>query len=176
MRKYVIGAAFGFLLSLGITAHAQVENVINAVVQGLFPVKVDGTRVGDAIVVNDTTYLPVRAFGEAVGYEVTFTEDREVVMTRKAVSPDPDIVRQAELLAQISKLDNDMQSKQMGIQNMKQSIDNLTYDFNHSTDETLRIEYGKQITMNKSRIQQWENEIIDLQKQVDALREQLPKE
>ncbi|MCD1261666.1 hypothetical protein B5M42_022945 [Paenibacillus athensensis] len=175
MRKYVIGAAVGFVLSLSLTAHAEVEQVMNAVVQGLFPVKVDGVRVGDAIVVNDKTYLPVRSFGEAVGYEVTFTDAREVVMTRKAATPDPDAARQAELMVQIGKLESDIQSKQAGIQNMKQSIENFTFEMDRATDDTLKFQFGAQITQYQARIQEWQNVIIELQKQVDALRQQLPQ-
>jgi hypothetical protein len=83
MKKYIIGTIFGFVLATAVGANAQeVNKVIDSVVQGVFPVTVEGNSVGDAIVVNDKTYLPVREFGEAVGYKVTFTEDREVVLTK----------------------------------------------------------------------------------------------
>lgn len=90
MKKYIIGTIFGFVLATAVGANAQeVNKVIDSVVQGVFPVTVEGNSVGDAIVVNDKTYLPVREFGEAVGYKVTFTEDREVVLTKNEVTESP---------------------------------------------------------------------------------------
>jgi hypothetical protein len=92
MRKYIIGGLVGFILATAASANAEgVTKLIDQVVQGVFPVTVEGNSVGDAIVVNDKTYLPVREFGEAVGYKVTFTEDREVILTKNEDATTPEV-------------------------------------------------------------------------------------
>lgn len=89
MKKYFIGVILGLFLSFGVSAHAEVSNLIDQVVQGMFPVTIDGQSMGDAIVVDNKTYLPVREFGEAVGYAVTFTDNREVVLTKNEIVTNP---------------------------------------------------------------------------------------
>ncbi|WP_010276399.1 hypothetical protein [Paenibacillus senegalensis] len=73
MRKYLIGAIFGAALTIGITAHAEVSNMIGKAVDGVFPVKLEGELLeNEAIVIQGTSYLPVREFAETLGYEVSF--------------------------------------------------------------------------------------------------------
>lgn len=73
MRKYFIGAIIGSALTIGITAHAEVSDMIGKVVDGVFPVTVDGELLAnEAIVIQGTSYLPVREFSETLGYEVSF--------------------------------------------------------------------------------------------------------
>lgn len=86
MRKYIIGALIGFSLSFAISAHAAVENLIGRVVEGVFPVKVNGVQIEkQAIVIDGTSYLPVRAIGDALGLDVTFDADLGIGLTQKKV-------------------------------------------------------------------------------------------
>ncbi len=85
MRRYLIGAIIGFALSLPLTSHAAVENLIGRVVEGVFPVKVNGKEIEkQAIVIDGTSYLPVRAIGDALGLEVSFDADLGIELTQKA--------------------------------------------------------------------------------------------
>jgi hypothetical protein len=84
MRKYIVGGLFGFLLSFGFGAQAQVSSMINQLVEGTFPVTVEGKRLEtDAVVIQGSTYLPVRAFGEAIGYDVGFDSELGVSLEPK---------------------------------------------------------------------------------------------
>lgn len=90
MKKYIIGAVFGFILSIGVSAHAEVVNMIGKVVDGTFAVKVgDNTIDTPAIVIEGTSYLPVRAIGDAIGYTVGFDSDLGITLTPKAVTQQP---------------------------------------------------------------------------------------
>lgn len=83
MKKYVVGILIGFCLSFAVGAHAEVVTMINKVVEGTFPVTVQGNRLAvDAVVIEGSTYLPVREFGEAIGYEVGFNADLGVSLTK----------------------------------------------------------------------------------------------
>lgn len=90
MKKYIIGTIFGFVLATAASVNAEgVNRLIDQVVQGVFPVTVEGNPIGDAVVIDNKTYLPVREFGEAVGYIVSFTESREVVLTKNVEQTTP---------------------------------------------------------------------------------------
>lgn len=83
MRKYIIGGLVGFCLSFGFGAHAEVVNMIGKAIDGAFPVKLDGKELDNqAIVVEGTSYLPVRAIGEAIGYKVGFDADLGISLTK----------------------------------------------------------------------------------------------
>lgn len=83
MKKYVVGCLIGFFLSLGFGAHAEVVTMINKIVEGTFPVTVQGSKLPvDAVVIEGSTYLPVRAFGEAIGYTVGFDADLGVSLSK----------------------------------------------------------------------------------------------
>lgn len=153
MKKYIIGTIFGFVLATAVGANAQeVNKVIDSVVQGVFPVTVEGNSVGDAIVVNDKTYLPVREFGEAVGYKVTFTEDREVVLTKntEATTPSPtptpnqpsipkeDLIENLQSKLRISKLA--LADAEKGIKESNANKDELQRQIDYYTKQISDIE------------------------------------
>jgi hypothetical protein len=90
MKKYFygfIGILIGFLLSLTISAHAEVISMIGKVIQGEFPIKVNGSSLDNkAFVVDGTSYLPVRAIAESVGMDVYFNADLGIELKNKEVA------------------------------------------------------------------------------------------
>lgn len=90
MRKYLIGGIVGFILAFAGTAHAEVVDMIGKVVDGVFNVKVGDKTLGTpAIVIEGTSYLPVSAFGEATGYDVSFDANLGITLTPKKVTQQP---------------------------------------------------------------------------------------
>lgn len=103
MRRYVIGGIIGAALTIGITAHAEVSGMIGKVVDGVFPVNVEGELMdNEAIVIQGTSYLPVREFVEKLGYEVSFdmvegiglsaaeeAKEQEPIEEEHVIEPDP---------------------------------------------------------------------------------------
>lgn len=85
MRKYVIGIFIGFCLSFAVGAHAEVSSFVGRVVEGMFPVTYNAAPLGDALVLDGTTYLPVRKLGEALGLTVSFDADLGVNLTKNTV-------------------------------------------------------------------------------------------
>lgn len=92
MRKYLVGAVFGFCITFATSAHAEVTTMIEKVVDGVFSVKVNGkTLANQALVIEGTSYLPVREFGEALGMDVKFDADLGIELMQKArPAPTPD--------------------------------------------------------------------------------------
>lgn len=89
MKKYVIGGIAGFLLATTLSAHAEeITSLIGKTIQGSFPFQIEGkTLATPAIVVDGTSYLPVRALGEATGYDVSFDADLGISLKKKEAQP-----------------------------------------------------------------------------------------
>lgn len=170
MKKYIIGGLVGFVLATAAGANAQgVTNLIDQVVQGVFPVTVQGTSIGEAVVIDNKTYLPVREFGEAVGYTVTFTEAREVVMTKNTDSTTPTPTPSVPVTPQPtpaktnSEIDSDIFVKNNIIKNIKMSIDSVNYDIKENPSR--KDEFQKRIDDYNKQISDYEKQISDLEKQ-----------
>lgn len=74
MKKLLYSAIAGLaiLASLTVSVYAAPNSLIGKKVQSVISVSVNGKVVKDAIVIDGTTYAPVRSFSEAAGYTVTF--------------------------------------------------------------------------------------------------------
>lgn len=89
MRKYLIGFIVGVVLMLGTSVFAEevkdvTKNLIGRVIQGQFDVTVDGTKLTNPVIVIDgTSFAPVREFGESIGYEVLFDTEGGVILNKK---------------------------------------------------------------------------------------------
>lgn len=81
MKKFLFGFLMGAILMASIPVMAN--NLIGKNIDGTFPVYLHGNRIDkDAIVVDSTSYLPVRALGDALGLDVRF-ENGQVLLERK---------------------------------------------------------------------------------------------
>lgn len=77
MRKYIIGTIFGFLLAVTTSVYANdVTTLIGKTIQAEFPVTINGKVLEKkALVIDGTSYVPLRIIGEAIGYESSFNTD-----------------------------------------------------------------------------------------------------
>jgi len=84
MKKILFGVIIGFGLALPISvAGAEVVSLVGKSVQGSFPIKLGEVQVEkDAIVIDGTSYLPVRVVAELFNAEVAFIDD-EILITPK---------------------------------------------------------------------------------------------
>jgi hypothetical protein len=173
MKKYIIGAVFGFIFATAFSAHAEVVNLINQTVQGLFPVSVDGKNIGNAIVVDNKTYLPVRDFGEAVGYKVTFTEDRQVVLTKEddtaqTMPQQPQTTTPTQQQSEQTK-ESKIESLNDKINQLKINIQILTASVNQAEKSENKPAYYEK---EKQELADAQKKLADLQKQLDDLQKQ----
>jgi hypothetical protein len=89
MKKKVIGiAAVALLLGGSLGFAASSSPLVGAKVTGLFTVqKVDGTKIADAVVINGSTYVPIRAIGEATGTQITVEGKRVILQSKSGAAP-----------------------------------------------------------------------------------------
>lgn len=173
MKKYLlIGTLFGFFLSLAVTTHAQeIENMIGKVCEGVFAVQVDGVKLDkDAVVIDGTTYLPVRSFGEALGYDVTFDTDMGVKMVKKT---DPEKQKKLE----IAKIERAIKSDKNNLDYYNERVNLLTDELKSYPSDKPEYASGREQTTSeiekaKTEISRLEAEIADLQAQLNELNKQ----
>lgn len=67
MKKFVTGLIVGVLLFTSVSVFAAPTSLIGQKVQGLFSIEKNGTKIADAVIINGSTYAPVRALAEVTG-------------------------------------------------------------------------------------------------------------
>ncbi|MEX2461711.1 MAG: hypothetical protein WD469_10540 [Paenibacillaceae bacterium] len=85
MKKIILGMIIGIGLSLGVTTYADdIVSMIGKKVEGSFPLIINNARADkDVLVIDGTSYLPVRSAALLFGYDVSFNADLMVVLTKK---------------------------------------------------------------------------------------------
>lgn len=78
-----IGIVIGSIMSFSVGAAADSISLIGKKIGGESDVLVDGKKIGTAIIVNGSSYAPVRVIGEAAGFNVGFVDKKVVLGTTK---------------------------------------------------------------------------------------------
>ncbi len=82
MKRFVAGLVAGIILASVVPVLAESTAILGRPVQGTFPLFINGVRAPkDVIVIDGTSYLPVRVSGELFGYDVDFV-NREVILIK----------------------------------------------------------------------------------------------
>jgi hypothetical protein len=153
-----MGLIVGALLMTAGTAFAEdivngVTNLVGKTIQGQFPVTVDGETIEmPAIVVDGTSFLPVRKFAETVGYAVYFDPEGEILLEmlpevvaaqaaeRQQYLVERQAAYEASEASQTEKIKNEEQAAQ--IQQLQEKIvseTNKLLQINDSFDESYQI-------------------------------------
>lgn len=174
MKKYIIGTIFGFVLATSVGASAQgVTKVIGEVIDGSFSVKVNGVELSDqAIVVQGTSYLPVRAFGDAAGYDIKFNPEMGIELTKKDVvtsAPvDPTVVTPQPTPTPSKLTNEDIQNKIDYYHNLiwTAKVNISAFDDNLKNHPSDKDDEFRSISADlKTKITQYEAQIAALQAQ-----------
>lgn len=86
IKKIIVGLLIGISLSLGLTTYANdIVSLIGKKVEGSFPLIINNARADkDVLVIDGTSYIPVRSAAALFGYDVTFNSDLMVVLNKKS--------------------------------------------------------------------------------------------
>ncbi|WP_449601059.1 hypothetical protein [Paenibacillus sp. Marseille-Q9583] len=82
MKKKIVGIVAAALLLGGSIGFAASSSLIGAKVSGMYTIKQDGKKIADAIVVNNSAYVPVRTMSEATGTGLT-VEGKTIILESK---------------------------------------------------------------------------------------------
>ncbi|MNW40127.1 hypothetical protein D3C74_172330 [compost metagenome] len=175
MRKKVLTALLVVALMGGsVVAGAAGNSLLGAKVQGLFSVEVNGKTVGDAVVINGSTYAPVRSLTESLGADISVTGKKVVVTTDedKAIQTSGKIY---ELTTQIESKNKQLGYSREYLKEKKDLFDRNASDEMYGKlglkfeESDLYRSLTEDINKYQSEIDQLTKEISDLEAQKAAL-------
>lgn len=196
-RGLIIGFIAGviFAISSSTFAEGTLENWIGKTVEGQFPVSVDGVQLATpAAVIDGRTFLPVREFGEAVGYDVYFDAVGEVYMEKmEPIKTEPvtepitvedlpeDTVDVAELEAKIQRFEKSIDHYQtfidrnnMLINGLKEEIAEIRSSENITPDQQTEIDKRQRaIDLRLQQNEKYQAIIADLEQKKSELETEL---
>lgn len=167
MKKKLLGTVLVALL-IPLAAHAS--SFVGKVIEGTFPLYIDGQRVAqDVIVVEGTSFIPVRAASELFGYDVTFDETTRTVLLNKQQAEEMQI-QTIEPQMEIQSLGDDGMDKE----NIQYMIDGLEIQLVSIEQSIIAYQYQIQKLEEKESLspdeQQWMQEYRD---RLDEIRPKL---
>ncbi|WP_178023011.1 hypothetical protein [uncultured Paenibacillus sp.] len=179
MKSKIVTGLVVLFLCVGATAvYGEAASLIGARVSGLFSVEVNGKMISDAIVVNGSTYVPVRSLTEAAGFDLSVTGKKVVIKTDEDIKMEGRI---NELKSNLEGLNSEKQITQTSIDDtnkkIQQLMENPLYDElsvdRKSSDayKSLSAELAKyqaQLAETQAKIDAANAEIAELQAQIDA--------
>lgn len=120
MRKYVVGILIGFCLSFAVGAHAEMINMIGKVVEGTVDLTINGKKMEyQAILIDGTTYAPVRMLAEETGQIVRYDSVTGVKLIKKITTP------KETVLKSIAALNSTIATNEMMIKGNEEEIARL---------------------------------------------------
>lgn len=174
MKKTLIVLFSGILFATAGSVYAEeIATMVGKKVQGEFPVKVNGEQLEKtAIVIDGTSYLPVRAIGDALDMDIKFDADlgielndkEEMTMESAAIeiSPeDAEVIRTSE--EQIQKSQSKIEEHRTRIAELDKKIS--------ETQDPIEIEiWTNQKETAQSIIDMNQTAISQLQTYIDKIK------
>ncbi len=153
MKRFYMGLLIGLIVGavavISSTAAAQtvINNMIGKTIDGQYPVSISGeTLTNPAIVVDGTSYLPVRQFGQKAGYIVTFDPEGEITL-------EPDLSKIAIIhgkSTESKKWEDDMNAKNKLEADKMNVIINLGNDIKKKNNEIKLAEERIKTTKDRA--------------------------
>ncbi|MGN7167963.1 hypothetical protein ACTHSJ_19055 [Paenibacillus cellulositrophicus] len=190
-KKLIIASVVASLFGGAAIAGAAGNGLLGAKVQGLFSVEVNGKKINDAVVINGSTYIPVRSLSESIGAGLSVS-GKKVVITTDSESTDNSIVSEGKKY----EINLQIEAKQKQIENLQKQIGyyqeywndaKKTYDSNandpiykengnkfedsaaYKTLTEKMNEYQAEINKMKTEVDQLTNDINELKSQLSAV-------
>ncbi|MNO34239.1 hypothetical protein D3C76_242700 [compost metagenome] len=174
-RKIIVITTVALMFGGSIGFAAANSSLIGAKVQGLFTVqKEDGTKIGDAVIINGSAYAPVRAISEAIGTELN-VEGKKIIMgdkvgTSTAINTN-DTITDAETRG---KLVEAIKQKEFNITDLEKTIgiyESMAKEMENNGDLGKRA--ADSAEDYKKLVEQRKAELADLQKQLAEINAQI---
>lgn len=184
IRGYVIGALAGAVLMLGVQAGAS-GTLTGSKVAGTKIVTFNGKDIGQAAIINNSSYLPVRSVSDAMGLQINLsggainlTEAQQATVTDGTTSDSPPDSGQStptqstltadEINRRISETDKSIKYCQDTIENGQKMIDALTAQ-GQTEDAAM---WQRTVDEAKASLPKLQQQKSDLEAQLQALQNQ----
>lgn len=159
MKKYIVGFLAGAIFTVSTSVFADdIKSIIGQSVQGTAVVSLDDKEIGSAVIINGTSYAPVRTVSEASGLSVDYSKG-VVKMKTKAKQYSADDIQK-----EIDKYTTLITSTEEGIARANESIaaGNLSEDeLNYLTENKVKRE--KSLASYKEKVTELQAQLAELQ-------------
>lgn len=179
MRKYIIGALVGAALMMGVQAGAS-DLLTGSKVAGTKKVTFNGKSIGQAAIINNSSYLPVRAVSDAIGLQIDLSggsinlSDSSSNSTGSTGTPidsgqtPPASLNADQIQQQIAEIDQSIERNNEIIKSAQAQIDALVAQ-GHSGDTAI---WQYAIDGSKAALEKLYAQKADLEAQLQALQNQ----
>lgn len=198
----MLGIIIGTALAITTSVYAaDIQSLIGKTIQGEFPIKIEGKELSKkALVIDGTSYVPLRVFGEAIGYESSFDAElgitfkvsevkkmanqqsveeskmqakaEEDQMNAKTAKKNVKYNEIGQVQGKININNNLIKSKQESIDQINVLIDKRIANKTDASDaEKERINEG--VKQLESEVQGYKDDITTLQAQIPDLQKQI---
>lgn len=171
MKKFISGLLVGVSISVtgSVFADDVIKNLIGKEIQGSFPVKINGKQLTEvAAVVDGTSYLPIRAMGEALNMDVKFNPELGIELQAKgAASSLTNTSESPPQTMTIDQVNEKIRDTRLNIQTLKMTIENRERDIKQHSE--LTEQYTSKISRDKAMISKLETELSQLEQQKAGL-------
>ncbi|SDC77712.1 hypothetical protein SAMN02799630_01456 [Paenibacillus sp. UNCCL117] len=175
MRNFMVGIVVGAgIASFGTVYANEIVSIIGKEVQGTFPITVNGQRLAtDAAIIDGTSYISVRAAGEALDLEVSFDPKTgidmkntiEAMETIRVILPNQKTDAPVRSLEELERLIGDekrsIESQMEIMEFIKRSLNDLYAD-KKSVEQAINI-YKDQIAAAEQRLADLERRKTELE-------------
>lgn len=111
MKKYVYSSAIALLLVglVSASVSAAAASMVGKKVQSVISVFVNGEKIKDAVVIEGTTYVPVRSFSETTGYSINIKGGDVLLTAPESINrTEEDVVAEIKAKNRLDILQNDV--------------------------------------------------------------------
>jgi hypothetical protein len=175
MKKFIIGVLVGISITAAGSAYADdiVQSVVGKSVDGQLPVKISGKELStQAIVVEGTSYLPVRAVGESLNMEVKYDPATGIELKgAKAMTETVPFDKEA-LRARLERNNKvmELRNKQRAIIDEIPQYSNIVTSADHKKFTVEGFEYNDEYYEAKRIWEEKKAEIASIEEQIKAIQ------
>ncbi|PWV97432.1 hypothetical protein DFQ01_12176 [Paenibacillus cellulosilyticus] len=186
MRKYIIGFIIGIIAASAVPVYGAVSTLVGKKVEGEIPVSYNSKQIGNGIIIDGRSYLPVRSVSDAVGLNLNVSKEG-VQLSTATIPTDPfDAIqdKKNELMVVDGKriiavrerdqLKNSLEQPNKEYERAKQFLASITEEDPHYQKTVEGIAYYEQLDAdNRARLAELETEIAEYDVQIAALEAEL---
>ncbi|CAN7361868.1 hypothetical protein [Paenibacillus sp. LjRoot56] len=183
MKKFILGLIVGVSVTAAGSAYADDIVMVGKTIQGQFPVKISGSQLDtQAIVVDGTSYLPVRSIGEALNMDVKFDAELGIELNAKGVQSsmestltpeDQENINSTE--AQYPQLTAKIEEASQRIVKYNQEKSELQAKESSETDPSQKKLYSQQIASIQENIRVAQEIVDELTKAIESMKQYVIK-
>lgn len=177
MKKFVMGVIVGIAIATTGSVYAdEIQSLVGKSVEGQLPVKVAGKELStQGIIVEGTSYLPVRAVGDSLNMEVTYDPITGVELKQKGALMNGTGTVPFDKEAFRARLERnnkimELRNKQKVINDEIPQYANVVMSAEHKKGTDINFEYNDEYYAAKEAWEAKKAELAAIEEQIKAIQ------